>query len=114
VRLRSARGAGSHRESFGSMCLKSICALRNLRKHGLRLRLPSQSFQVLALLLEHPGELVTREELREKLWPADTFVDFDHGMNAAVNRLASPRLAWQISTRAKRRSSLSACRSVLR
>ena len=58
-----------------------------LRKHGLRLRLPSQSFQVLPLLLEHPGELVTREELREKLWPADTFVDFDHGVNAAVNRL---------------------------
>ena len=58
-----------------------------LRKHGLRLRLPSQSFQVLRLLLEHPGELVTREELRAKLWPADTFVDFDHGVNAAVNRL---------------------------
>jgi eukaryotic-like serine/threonine-protein kinase len=58
-----------------------------LRRRGLRLRLPSQSFQVLALLLEHPSELVTREELREKLWPADTFVDFDHGLNAAVNRL---------------------------
>ena len=58
-----------------------------LRRQGLRLRLPSQSFQVLALLLEHPGNLVTREELREKLWPADTFVDFDHGVNAAVNRL---------------------------
>ena len=58
-----------------------------LRRQGLRLRLPNQSFQVLALLLEHPGELVTREELRDKLWPADTFVDFDHGVNAAVNRL---------------------------
>src|SRR6266436_1223729 len=58
-----------------------------LRRQGLRLKLPSQSFQVLGLLLEHPGELVTREELREKLWPADTFVDFDHGVNAAVNRL---------------------------
>jgi len=58
-----------------------------LRKQGLRLKLPSQSFQVLKLLAEHPGELVSREELREKLWPADTFVDFDHGVNAAVNRL---------------------------
>ena len=58
-----------------------------LRRQGLRLRLPSQSFQVLALLLEHPGNLVSREELRKKLWPADTFVDFDHGVNAAVNRL---------------------------
>jgi DNA-binding winged helix-turn-helix (wHTH) protein/Tol biopolymer transport system component len=58
-----------------------------LRKQGQRLRLPSQSFQVLRLLLERPGELVSREELRAKLWPADTFVDFDHGLNAAVNRL---------------------------
>jgi DNA-binding winged helix-turn-helix (wHTH) protein/tetratricopeptide (TPR) repeat protein len=58
-----------------------------LRRHGLRVRLPSQSFQVLALLLEHPGELVTREEFREKLWHTDTFVDFDHGVHAAVNRL---------------------------
>ena len=58
-----------------------------LRKEGLCLRLPGQSFQVLLLLLENPGELVTREVLRKKLWPEDTFVDFDHGLNAAVNRL---------------------------
>ena len=58
-----------------------------LRKHGLTLRLPHQSFQILTLLLRYPGELVSREELREKLWPVDTFVDFDHGLNAAVNRL---------------------------
>ena len=58
-----------------------------LRKRGLRLRLPEQSFQVLAMLVARPGELVTREELRQKLWPADTFVDFDHGLNAAVNKL---------------------------
>jgi TolB-like protein/DNA-binding winged helix-turn-helix (wHTH) protein/Tfp pilus assembly protein PilF len=58
-----------------------------LRKHGLTLRLPRQSFQILTLLLRYPGELVSREELREKLWPVDTFVDFDHGLNAAVNRL---------------------------
>jgi len=58
-----------------------------LRKGGIRLRLPGQSFQVLRMLLGHPGELVSREELRQSLWPSDTFVDFDHGLNAAVNRL---------------------------
>ena len=58
-----------------------------LRRNGSRIRLQDQPFQVLALLLARPGELVTREELRSKLWPADTFVDFDHGLNAAVKRL---------------------------
>jgi len=50
--------------------------------------LQEQPFQVLAMLLERPGEIVTREELHSRLWPADTFVDFDHGLNAAVKRLA--------------------------
>ncbi len=58
-----------------------------LRKNGRKIRLPEQPFQILALLLERPGEVVTREELRQKLWPADTFVDFDHGLNNAINRL---------------------------
>jgi TolB-like protein/DNA-binding winged helix-turn-helix (wHTH) protein/Tfp pilus assembly protein PilF len=58
-----------------------------LRKNGLRLRLSGQPFQVLAHLIESAGELVTREELRSKLWPADTFVDFDHGLNNAVARI---------------------------
>jgi DNA-binding winged helix-turn-helix (wHTH) protein len=58
-----------------------------LRKHGVRLKLQDQPFQVLCMLLERPGELVTREELRQRLWPADTFVDFDHGLNTAVNKL---------------------------
>jgi DNA-binding winged helix-turn-helix (wHTH) protein/tetratricopeptide (TPR) repeat protein len=58
-----------------------------LRKHGIRLKLQDQPFQVLALLLEHPGDVVTREELREKLWPADTFVDFDTGLNTAIKKL---------------------------
>ena len=48
-----------------------------LRKHGLRIRIQEQPFQVLALLLEHSGDVVTREELQKKVWPADTFVDFD-------------------------------------
>jgi len=58
-----------------------------LRKHGLRVRLQEQPFQVLAMLLEHPGEVVTREELQKKLWPADTFVDFDHGLNKAISKI---------------------------
>src|SRR5258708_35740352 len=58
-----------------------------LHKHGIRLKLQDQPFQVLALLLEHPGDLVTREELRQKLWPAETFVDFDTGLNSAIKKL---------------------------
>ena len=58
-----------------------------LRKQGLKIRLQEKPFQVLELLLEHPGEAVTRDELRKRLWPADTFVDFDHGLNSAINRL---------------------------
>ncbi len=58
-----------------------------LYKHGIRLKLQDQPFQVLALLLEHPGDVVTREELRQKLWPADTFVDFDTGLNSAIKKL---------------------------
>jgi TolB-like protein/DNA-binding winged helix-turn-helix (wHTH) protein/Flp pilus assembly protein TadD len=60
---------------------------RELRKNGVLLRLQGQPFQILTLLLERPGEMVTREKLRQKLWPADTFVDFDNSVNAAVNRL---------------------------
>ncbi len=58
-----------------------------LRKNGAKLRLQEQPFQVLALLLERAGDVVTRDELRQKLWPADTFVDFDHSLNTAVNKL---------------------------
>ena len=58
-----------------------------LRKAGARLRLPNQAFIVLAELLERPNELVTREEFRVRLWPTNTFVDFEHGLNAAVRRV---------------------------
>jgi TolB-like protein/DNA-binding winged helix-turn-helix (wHTH) protein/Flp pilus assembly protein TadD len=58
-----------------------------LRKNGLKIKLQEQPFQILSLLLERAGEVVPREELRQKLWSADTFVDFDHGLNAAVKRL---------------------------
>jgi TolB-like protein/DNA-binding winged helix-turn-helix (wHTH) protein/Flp pilus assembly protein TadD len=58
-----------------------------LKKRGARVRLQEQPFQVLAVLLARPGELVTREELRARLWTADTFVDFDHGLNKAINKI---------------------------
>jgi TolB-like protein/DNA-binding winged helix-turn-helix (wHTH) protein/Flp pilus assembly protein TadD len=81
-----------------------------LRKHGLRVRLQEQPFQVLATLLEHPGEVVTREELQKKLWPADTFVDFDHGLNKAINKIRealsdsaeSPRFVETVARRGYR------------
>ena len=60
---------------------------KELRKNGMRLRLSGQPFQVLAVLIEHAGEVVTREELHSKLWKVDTFVDFDHGLNNAVARI---------------------------
>jgi DNA-binding winged helix-turn-helix (wHTH) protein len=58
-----------------------------LWRAGERVRVQEQPFQVLAVLLRRPGELVTREELRQQLWPADTFVDFDHSLNTAINKL---------------------------
>ena len=58
-----------------------------LRKSGLRIKLQDQPFQVLVMLLERPGEMVTREELQRRLWPADTFVDFDHSLNSAIKKL---------------------------
>jgi len=58
-----------------------------LRKQGRRIKLQEQPFQILLMLLERPGDVVTREELRLRLWPGDTFVDFDHGLNNAINRL---------------------------
>jgi TolB-like protein/Flp pilus assembly protein TadD len=58
-----------------------------LRKHGIRIKLQEQPFQVLQALLKQPGKVVTREELQKEIWPADTFVDFDHGLNNAIRRL---------------------------
>jgi DNA-binding winged helix-turn-helix (wHTH) protein len=80
---------GSHHPrtviSFGPF--EADLQTQELRKHGVRLHLPGQSFQILKILLERPGELATREELHKALWPSETFVDFEHGVNAAVNRL---------------------------
>jgi DNA-binding winged helix-turn-helix (wHTH) protein len=58
-----------------------------LRKHGRKIRLAGRPFQILALLLEHPGELITRTELQSRLWASDAFVDFEHGVNAAIQTL---------------------------
>jgi DNA-binding winged helix-turn-helix (wHTH) protein len=62
-------------------------AAGELRKNGARIRLQEQPFQVLAALLQNAGQVVTRDHLREKIWPADTFVDFDHSLNTAVNKI---------------------------
>jgi len=81
-----------------------------LRKSGVRLRVQEQPFQVLLVLLERPSEVVTREELRQKLWPADTFVDFDHSLNTVINKLrealsdsaANPRFIETLARRGYR------------
>jgi len=58
-----------------------------VRKSGVKLRLQDQPFQVLVILLQNPGQVISREELRQKLWPGDTFVDFDHSLNTIINKL---------------------------
>lgn len=81
-----------------------------LRKNGTRIRLQEQPFQMLALLLERPGEMVTREDLRSRLWAGDTFVDFDHSLNTAVNKVrealgdvaSNPRFVQTVARRGYR------------
>ena len=72
------------RVRFGSFELDP--AAGELFRNGVRIRLQGQPLQVLVTLLERPGELVTREELRERLWKGETFVDFEHGLNTAVKK----------------------------
>ena len=72
---------------FGSACSSWTRIPVSCARSGVRLSVQDQPLQVLKLLLERPGELVTREELRQQLWPSDTFVGFEHGLNAAVGRL---------------------------
>ncbi|MBV8205828.1 MAG: winged helix-turn-helix domain-containing protein [Acidobacteria bacterium] len=78
---------GAHPRSIRFGVYEVDVRSRELRKQGIKLRIQEQPFQVLCMLLEKPGELVTREELRQKLWPSDTFVDFDHSLNTAINKL---------------------------
>jgi DNA-binding winged helix-turn-helix (wHTH) protein len=81
-----------------------------LRKQGRRVLLPGQPFDVLIMLLEHPGEVVSRSQIRERLWPDGTFVDFDHSLNTAVNKIrdvlgdsaSSPRFVETIARRGYR------------
>ncbi len=81
-----------------------------LRKNGVRLRLQEQPYQVLIALLENAGRVVTRDDLRETIWPADTFVDFDHSLNTAVNKIrealgdsaSSPRFVETLARRGYR------------
>jgi TolB-like protein/DNA-binding winged helix-turn-helix (wHTH) protein len=70
---------------FGVFELDPVCG--ELYKHGMRIKLQAQPFQVLAMLVERPGQVVTREELRNSLWSHDTYVDFDHSLNISINKL---------------------------
>ena len=82
----------------------------NCARMAARIRLQEQPFQILVYLLDRAGEVVTREELRQKLWPADTFVDFDHSLNTAINKLrealgdsaSSPRYVETLARRGYR------------
>jgi DNA-binding winged helix-turn-helix (wHTH) protein len=83
---------------------------RELRKRGVKINLAGQPFEILAMLLQRPGELVTREEIRTKLWTPDTFVDFEHGLNSAIRKLrealcdsaTSPRFVETLARRGYR------------
>jgi len=99
---------GSERLRFG--VFEVDLRAGELRKHGLRIRLQQQPFQILEMLLRRPREVVTRDELRAALWPADTFVDFDHGLNKAINKIRdalgdsaeSPRFVETVARRGYR------------
>lgn len=75
----------ARRYRFGAF--EADAATGELRRQGIRVRLNTQPFQVLTMLLERPGELLTREEIARELWPDDTFVDYEHGLNSAINRI---------------------------
>jgi DNA-binding winged helix-turn-helix (wHTH) protein len=85
-------------------------ATGELRRSGIRVKLHAQPFQVLFLLLQRPGEVLTREEICRELWPGDTFVDYEHGVNSAINRLrealgdkaANPRFIETLARRGYR------------
>jgi len=98
----------ARRYRFGAF--EADSATGELRRNGVRVRLHAQPFQVLAMLLERPGEMLTREEISRALWPEGTFVDYEHGVNSAVNRLrdalgdkaGSPRFVETLARRGYR------------
>jgi DNA-binding winged helix-turn-helix (wHTH) protein len=98
----------ARRYRFGAF--EADAATGELRRQGLRVKLNAQPFQVLLLLIERQGELLTREEISRELWPDGTFVDYEHGVNSAVNRIrealgdaaASPRFIETLARRGYR------------
>lgn len=98
----------SRRYRFG--VYEADASTGELRRQGIRVKLNAQPFQVLLLLLDHPGELLTREQIAHALWPEGTFVDYEHGVNSAINRLrealrdpaASPRFIETLARRGYR------------
>jgi cholera toxin transcriptional activator len=102
--------AGAEKVIFRFGVFEADASSGELRKAGMRLRLQDQAFQVLIVLLAHSGEVVTREELRQNLWPSDTFVDFDHSLNTIVNKIrealgdsaANPRFVETLAKRGYR------------
>ena len=79
------RSSNGRRVRFGAF--EADLQAGELRKSGIKIRLQDQPFRVLALLLERSGEVVSREDLRQEIWPHDTFVDFDHSLNTAINKI---------------------------
>jgi len=80
-------GIGQRQPTFQFGAFELNPQTSELRKHGIKLKLQEQPAQILALLLEHAGEVVTREEIKERLWPKHTYVDFDNAINSAVRKL---------------------------
>jgi cholera toxin transcriptional activator len=104
----TARTQPAQRYRFG--VFEADAATGELRRQGLRVKLNTQPFQLLIMLLNRPGELVTREDIQRELWPDGTFVDFEHGVNSAVNRIrealgdtaANPRFLETLARRGYR------------
>jgi cholera toxin transcriptional activator len=99
---------GTRRYRFG--VFEADAATGELRRQGIRIKINAQPFQVLCLLLERPGELLTRDEIARELWPDGTFVDYEHGVNSAINRIrealgdsaANPRFVETLARRGYR------------
>src|ERR1700677_4049544 len=104
----NAKELAARRYRFG--VFEADAATGELRRQGIRIKLNAQPFQMLLLLLERPGQLLTREEISRELWPDGTFVDYEHGVNSAINRIrdalgdtaASPRFLATLARRGYR------------
>jgi len=101
-----SQARSSHIRRFGTFEVDLRAG--ELRKQGKRIRVQEQPFHVLTVLLQRPGDVVSREELRSQIWPEDTFVDFDNSLNTAVNKLREA-----LADSAENRVSLKPCRDVV-